>query len=79
MKKSILITNIIRAIFAFMILAFVFTKNEQLSLRLMIVSFLLLTICYITKTYVIYSINRLELKFFINYLLLFFYFLVLAF
>ncbi len=49
MKKSICITNIIRAIFIFMILIFVFIKNEQLSLRLMIISFLLLTICNIAK------------------------------
>lgn len=49
MKKTIFITNIIRALFVFMLLMFVFTQNEQLSLRIMIVSFLLLTICYIAK------------------------------
>ncbi len=49
MKKSIFITNIIRAIFTSMILVFVLTKNEQLNLRLMIGSFLLLTICYIAQ------------------------------
>ncbi len=49
MKKGIFITNIIRAIFVFMILVFVLIKNEQLSLRLIIASFLLMTICYIAK------------------------------
>ncbi len=49
MKKTIFISNIIRAIFVFLILVFVLIKNEQFSLRLMIISFLLLTICSIAK------------------------------
>lgn len=49
MKKSIFIANIVRAISIFIILVFVFIKNEQLSLRLMIASFLLMIICYIAK------------------------------
>jgi len=49
MKKSIFVTNIVRAILIFIILVFVFIKNEQLSLRLMIASFLLMLICYIAK------------------------------
>lgn len=46
-KKTIFLSNIIRAIFVFMLLVFVFVKNEQLYLRMMILSFQLLTICYI--------------------------------
>ncbi len=49
MKKTVFLSNIIRAIFVFMLLVFVFVKNEQLYLRMMIFSFLLLTICYIAK------------------------------
>ena len=49
MKKTIFLSNIIRAIFVFMLLVFVFDKNEQLYLRMMLLAFLLLTICYIAK------------------------------
>lgn len=49
MKKTIFLSNMIRAFFVFMLLVFVFVKNEQLYLRMMILSFLLLTICYIAK------------------------------
>lgn len=49
MKKTIFLSNIIRAIFVFMFLVFVFVKNEQRYLRMMILSFLLLTICYIAQ------------------------------
>ena len=49
MKKTIFITNIIKAIFVFMLLVFVFIKNAQVSLRTMIASFLLLTVCYIAE------------------------------
>ncbi len=49
MKKSIIISNMIRAMFVLMLLMFVFTKNEQLSIRIMIVTFLLLTLCYLAQ------------------------------
>ena len=49
MKKTIFTTNIIKAIFVFLLLLFVFTKNEQLGIRMMIVSFLLLTVCYMAE------------------------------
>ncbi len=49
MKKTQFTTNIIRAVFIFILLILVFTKNEQLGLRIMIASFLLLTICYIAE------------------------------
>lgn len=49
MKKTILITNIIKAALIFMLLMFVFTKNEQLYLRIIILFFILLTICNLAK------------------------------
>ena len=49
MKNTVFIKNIIKALFLLMILIFVFIKNEQLYLRLFILSFILLTICNIAK------------------------------
>lgn len=49
MKKRIFISNIIRAILILLLLIFVLIKNEQFSLRLIISSFMLMTICYIGK------------------------------
>lgn len=49
MKKTVFITNIIRAIFVLMLLILIFTRNGQLGIHLMIVSFMLLTACYIAK------------------------------
>lgn len=50
MKKAQSTTNIIRAVFVFILLIFIFNKNEQLGLRIMIISFLLLTVCYIAES-----------------------------
>ncbi len=49
MKKTIFITNIIRAVFIFLILIFVFIKNDLLISRLLVASFLVLTLCYIME------------------------------
>lgn len=49
MKKTVFISNIVRAVFIFMLLIFVFAKNEQFSIRIIIVSFLLLTACYLAE------------------------------
>ncbi len=49
MKKTQFTTNIIRAVLVFILLIFVFIKNEQLGLRIMIASFLLLTVCNIAE------------------------------
>lgn len=49
MKKAVFTTNIIRAVFVFGLLTFVFTKNEQLGIRVMIAVFLLLTGCYMLQ------------------------------
>lgn len=49
MKNTVFMKNIIKALFILMILIFVFIKNEQLYLRLFILSFILLTICNIAK------------------------------
>jgi len=64
MKKRIFTTNIIRAIFAFLLLMFVFTKNEQLSLRIMIVSFMLMTVCYIAENLCAFTNKILGAKIF---------------
>ena len=78
MKNTVFLNNIIRAVFILMILIFVFIKNEQLYLRLFILAFILLTICIIAKN-VCSSLNKLKMaNFFINYLLSFFFCLLLS-
>lgn len=57
MKKPIFIYNILKATFILMLLMFVFTKNEQLYLRMIIISFILLTICYLTEN-LFYLFNK---------------------
>lgn len=49
MKKGIFIANIIKASIVLAILVFALSSNEQLAIRLMIITFILLIICYMAK------------------------------
>lgn len=60
MKNALFINNITRAIFILMILIFAFIKNEQLYLRLLILTFISLIICNIAKN-ICNLLNKLKL------------------
>ena len=49
MKRTVFINSIIRSIFIFLFLVFIFIKNKQLYSRLFIFPFILLIACYIIK------------------------------
>lgn len=49
MKKTIFTSNIVKAIFIFILLLFVFTKNEEFEIRVIISCFLMLTACYMAE------------------------------
>lgn len=64
MKKAFYISNITKALLLLILLIFIFTKNEQLIFKFIIIFFILMLICYIAKNICAIINKPRELNFF---------------